>query len=387
MNATLGDQYAYFRGLEDFVDSGYKYGREYISSSVVSILRNENNDNQESVEEFEKKLLELWDRVYQYWLSKHENMTLDGNDNIDHSNVKFGPQISEDAIASSVEEVIHRVLATLDLSAFSQFTMNNMGTLISVVDQGWTLLKGNVGFAMTIITEILRILFHGGSGMVNFMLSMIVYFTALFYLLSSSSQVYKPIELISNYSDMVVGSGFANALNKAIKSVFTVTFKMAAFYGLWTYLTHTVFNASIITVPVLVATFLASVPVAGQYLVALPAALELWILGSRPISAASLLLCHILPTYVVDVAIYSEVRQGIHPWITGLSIVGGVYYFGICGAIYGPLFLCGMYVILSIYTGWLQDIPIADTTALGKSKTLGPQVTPVMKRSESLQHY
>ena len=54
---------------------------------------------------------------------------------------------------------------------------------------------------------------------------------------------------------------------------------MAAFYGLWTYLTHTVFNASIITVPVLVATFLASVPVAGQYLVALPAALELWILG------------------------------------------------------------------------------------------------------------
>ena len=125
----------------------------------------------------------------------------------------------------------------------------------------------------------------------------------------------------------------------------------------------------------------------GQYLVALPAALELWILGSRPISAASLLLCHILPTYVVDVAIYSEVRQGIHPWITGLSIVGGVYYFGICGAIYGPLFLCGMYVILSIYTGWLQDIPIADTTALGKSKTLGPQVTPVMKRSESLQHY
>ena len=65
------------------------------------------------------------------------------------------------------------------------------------------------------------------------------------------------------------------------------------------------------------ATFLASVPVAGQYLVALPAALELWILSERPISAMSLLLCHILPTYVVDVAIYSEVRQGIHPWITG----------------------------------------------------------------------
>ena len=109
-------------------------------------------------------------------------------------------------------------------------------------------------------------------------------------------------------------------------------------------------------------------------------------LGDRPISALSLLLCHILPTYVVDVAIYSEIRQGIHPWITGLSIVGGVYYFGICGAIYGPLFLCGMYVILSVYTGWLQDIPL-DTTGLGKSKLQPPQVTPVLKRSESVQHY
>ena len=100
-----------------------------------------------------------------------------------------------------------------------------MGTLISVIEQGWTLLKGNVGFAITIITEILRILFHSGSGMVNFLLSLIVYFTALFYLLSSSNETYKPVELISNHSFMVVGSGFASALNKAINSVFTGNFQ------------------------------------------------------------------------------------------------------------------------------------------------------------------
>ena len=102
MNASFGDQQAYFRGLEDFVESGYKYGREYISSSVVSILKNENNDNQESVDEFEKKLLELWDRVYQYWLSKNE-----ASDSKPDA-IQFGPQVSQDAIASSVEEVIHR---------------------------------------------------------------------------------------------------------------------------------------------------------------------------------------------------------------------------------------------------------------------------------------
>ena len=160
---------------------------------------------------------------------------------------------------------------------------------------------------------------------------------------------------------------------------------MASFYGLWTYLTHTVFNASIITVPVLVSTFLAAVPVAGQYPVALPAALELWVLKERPISALALLLCHVLPTYVVDVAFYSEIKQGIHPWITGLSIVGGVYYFGICGAIYGPLFLCGMYVILSVYMGWLSDIPLEQNTLKEQTNVgLSKVKTPVIKRSESI---
>ena len=119
MNSTLGDHEAYFRGLEDFVESGYKYGREYISSSVVSMLTNENNDNQESVIEFEKKLLELWDRVYQYWLSKNDHTSNDTNtDGILNDKIQYGPQVSQDAIASSAEEVIHKILALLNLSAF-----------------------------------------------------------------------------------------------------------------------------------------------------------------------------------------------------------------------------------------------------------------------------
>ena len=101
-----------------------------------------------------------------------------------------------------------------------------------------------------------------------------------------------------------------------------------------------------ITIPVLAAAFLAAVPVAGQYLVALPAALELFLAEDRWVASLLLILCHCVPTYVVDAAIYSEVRQGIHPWITGLSIIGGVYWTGIPGAIYGPLLLCAIYVIL-----------------------------------------
>ena len=93
----------------------------------------------------------------------------------------------------------------------------------------------------------------------------------------------------------------------------------ADFYGVWTYVTHTVFHASIVTVPVIAAAFLAAVPIAGQYLVALPAALELWLAEDRWGSAVALIVCHLVPPYVVDAAIYSEVRHGIHPWITGTT--------------------------------------------------------------------
>ncbi len=56
-------------------------------------------------------------------------------------------------------------------------------------------------------------------------------------------------------------------LNPFQKLVIFKLFFSSDFYGVWTYVTHTVFHASIVTVPVLAAAFLAAVPVAGQYLV------------------------------------------------------------------------------------------------------------------------
>ena len=169
-----------------------------------------------------------------------------------------------------------------------------------------------------------------------------------------------------------------------------------------TYLTHMLFAVSLITLPVLAAAFLAAVPVAGQYVVAFPAALELWLSEGRWFAAILIILAHIIPTYVVDAAIYSEARQGIHPWITGLSIVGGVYWCGVSGAIYGPLLLCAVYVILTMYTSLLKEIPLEATalqrtmaaerkSKLGQSLLCGVgtaagtnRPTPIMKRSDSV---
>ena len=47
-------------------------------------------------------------------------------------------------------------------------------------------------------------------------------------------------------------------------------------------------------------------------------------------------------------------KGGIHPWFTGLAVVGGVYVFGVVGAVYGPLALCVLYVIVSLYSTFMQ---------------------------------
>lgn len=65
-------------------------------------------------------------------------------------------------------------------------------------------------------------------------------------------------------------------------------------------------------------------------------------------------MAQVAPSWVVDSAIYSEMKGGLHPWFTGLAVVGGVYVFGPVGAVYGPLALCLVYVLVNMYSTFMQ---------------------------------
>ncbi|KAF4518283.1 hypothetical protein B566_EDAN005851, partial [Ephemera danica] len=185
----------------------------------------------------------------------------------------------------------------------------------------------------------------------------VVFFTALFYLLSSSGALYKPVELITNFSP-TNGKRFGGAFEAAINGVFKASFKMSVFYGLWTWLIHNLFQVKIVYLPSALAAMLGAVPFLGTYWACLPATLELWLAQERGFEALLLFVFHLLPMSVgVDTTIYSEIRGGGHPYLTGLSVAGGILCLGVEGAIIGPLLLCCLFVAINMSGALMRESP------------------------------
>ncbi len=74
----------------------------------------------------------------------------------------------------------------------------------------------------------------------------IVFLTALFYLLSTSGSQYKVVEWVSGVS---MGTRFSESVDFAVRDVFGATLKMAAFYGFYTWMTHSLFGINIVFIP------------------------------------------------------------------------------------------------------------------------------------------
>lgn len=157
------------------------------------------------------------------------------------------------------------------------------------------------------------------------------------------------------------GSQIAEILEDSISSVLIATIKLALFHGLFTWLTHTVFGAHIVYLPAVLAAVLAAAPFLETYWCSVPAFLDLWLSQDRFYLGLLLVLIHFIVPSNFNPIIHSEIKGGGHPYLTGLSIAGGMYLLGLEGAVLGPLLLCILVVLFNVTMNTLKESPVLPT--------------------------
>lgn len=326
--------------IDSLLDNAYQYGREGISKAVKSVMSDVDPTKSAKLE---NQVLELFDRIYQTWMS---------SDNAEH-----GPKVTQDAIEDSWNTFIDDLQKSpemLNLSGIMSFINQNVGTLLSLLDSVWSIVKGNISLLLGSFSAFVSVLLGGGTAVLNFILNTVIFLTTLFYLLSSSGALYKPVEIMTQFSTN--GSRFGLALGDAINGVFAASFKMATFYGLWTWFIHNLFGVKIVYLPSAIAAILGAAPFLGSYWACIPAIFDLWLAQDKGFYAILFAAVQFLPMSVVDATIYAEMKGG-HPYLTGLAIAGGIFCLGLEGAIIGPLVLCGLYVAIDLSTTLFKETP------------------------------
>ncbi|XP_053667376.1 transmembrane protein 245 [Anopheles marshallii] len=329
------------QSMDNIIDNAYKYGRSHIEQYVDGIF---NDTDPTQAIKLKMQILSVWDRLIQSWMDRSNG---DG---------MVGPRVPAQAIRMTIDEIFINPITKAGLIGFIK---SNFGMLWEVADSLWMLLRTNLTLLLSAVGTLVSAILGGGHAVLKFLFHTIIFFTTLFYLLQSSQDRYAPTAISINNS---WGPRIIQALEDSISSVVVATLKLALFHGLFTWLTHTVFGAHIVYLPAVLASVLAAAPFLETYWCSAPAFLDLWLSQDRFWLGITLVLIHFIVPSNFNPIIHSEIKGGGHPYLTGLSIAGGMYLFGLEGALLGPLLLCLLVVLFEVTISAIRDSPATPQT-------------------------
>ncbi|CAI2724894.1 unnamed protein product [Schistosoma spindalis] len=349
------------------VTNAYQAGRSWISEKINELF--EADPNSKAI--LKEQLLYLWENIYNSFINQPMNTTSMTNQSV--INNQTLPFLFHNHINSNT--ITPRGVGRVSLNRFfinttwifnrhalsSLFVIfkQNLGTFATITESLWGLMRSNVNLIAQLMTTLFSLIMSGGHVAMNFMIAFLIFLTVLYYVLAASGSCYLPVAFISSLTPTFSGTNslithLYSTVESAISGVFVATLKLALFYGLYTSLTHIIFGLDLVIIPSVLAAILGAVPIIGTYWAVLPGAIEIIIIRQSLSQAGLLILFHLLPTYVVDVSVYREIKGAGHPYFTGLAIAGGIYCQGPEGAIIGPILLCCFLVGINMFR-WAMD--------------------------------
>ncbi|XP_053691930.1 transmembrane protein 245 [Sabethes cyaneus] len=329
------------QSMDNIIDNAYKYGRSHIEQYVDDIF---NDTDPTQAKKLKCQILSVWDRIIQSWMDRNNGDGL------------VGPRVNSQSIKVTIDEIF---INPITKAGIIGFVKSNFGMLVEVSDSLWMLLRTNLTLLASAVGTLVSVILGGGHAVLKFLFHTIIFFTTLFYLLQSSQDRYAPTAITINNS---WGPRIIQALEDSISSVVVATLKLALFHGLFTWLTHTIFGAHIVYLPAVLASILAAAPFLETYWCSVPAFLDLWLSQDRFWLGIILVLIHFIVPSNFNPIIHSEIKGGGHPYLTGLSIAGGMYLFGLEGALLGPLLLCLLVVLFEVTVSAIRDSPMTPQT-------------------------
>ncbi|XP_022231159.2 transmembrane protein 245 isoform X3 [Drosophila obscura] len=346
--------------IDDALDNAHHYGRRKIETYIDDWLADADKVHATKLKE---QILDVWDRLIQYWVD------------FNNKGSSYGPRVPTDALKSTFGEIVDNPVAKQGIIGWAQ---SNTQTILEVAESLWHIIRTNLSMIMGVTGEILSLVLSGGQACIEFILDMIVFFTALFYLLSSSKDKYAPLQITKYLGYSTSGTKIVDGMENSITVVLLSMFKCSIFTGLFTWLVHTVFGARIVFLPSALAAILAAAPFLGSYWCAVPAFLELWLAQDRFYAGLILFLLQFFVPSTFETAIYADLKGGGHPYLNGLAIAGGMYWIGWQGAILGPLMLCffiGIFEVAALAMRSNQDAPRRSSEE--ETKTTSIETNPI----------